>query len=373
MLLHKLYWCARACLVLVAVLLITVGCSSGCSSTGSSNPMVPQPSITMLSPHGGTIYYVGEDEVITAMWRTSSFIPINFYRVYLSYGNSNDWEEVNGNVSMENNNIIAFHWFLPDDFSPLGNYCLKVEGWGNPSRLIVDTVSSNFLIQALYVDYGPVTSFTIDIPDQIALGLDFPLTVTAKNEEGDVVVNYDSPVYIYCGTTPGPPTIYTGCTVGDNLATGVWDNGTVSHTGFSECFLYFMPDTTYYLSVSTSSNASDCLPDVAEFLCVRNCVYINTPTSSTTWTVTNTEEIIVNAGGVDGGVCFDFYYSDNFGSSWNLIENGVACGVQPQAYAWTIPATMDNLNTASFKIRVTYHTTEGITFTKDSDAFIIDF
>ncbi len=250
-------------LVISIIFILFVG---GCN--GGSNPVAPAPigQIHIEAPNEHTSWYV--DGIAVAIWEVFSVAPIDHYRVYLSNDDSSHWVEIaTGHISLEDNNRVVFHWAIPVDFEP-GNYYLRIKGYSD-NLLVAETTSPSFLIQRFEVEYGPVASFAIDVPDQIVSSLDFMMTVTAKDIDDNVVMDYNSVIYLFCGTIADEfGMYYIGCTIGDGLTTGIWSNGEVSHYGFSECFLGMTPDTTYYLSVGTTMDNP--LPGFAEVLYVDN-------------------------------------------------------------------------------------------------------
>ncbi|MBU1083014.1 hypothetical protein KKE14_01055 [Patescibacteria group bacterium] len=87
---------------------------------------------------------------------------------------------------------------------------------------MAETESEEFII-----DYGPLSSLDVDYPSAVPVDTDFGITVTAKDQYDNTIVNYNTTIEIsIAGATITPWTIGNGST------TGTWSNGTVTHDGY---------------------------------------------------------------------------------------------------------------------------------------------
>jgi len=102
------------------------------------------------------------------------------------------------------------------------------------------------------------------MPEEVDADGDFELTITAMDDSGLVITNYDQPVYVFMGFMPDDPftMYYTGCVIGNGEES--WGDGKISHHDNECMFLGLSPGTDYYLAIAPSMEASP-LPEFKHF------------------------------------------------------------------------------------------------------------
>jgi len=245
---------ARVYLVLVIALI--VGINMGCSNEG---PIAPANTglVFQQSPSGGQ--WISNQET-TISWEIDPRFGSIYesFMAYYSVDSGDYWLLIDNTLDM------TIDWTIPSEVNS-ANCLVKVVGCSSDSAIITDVVSELFSI----IPFGMIDHFIVSAPDVVIHSTNFVLSVTAKDSYDNVVTNYDSVGYIFLGTSLDMfGMYYTGHTIGDGLTTGVWNNGKVSHHGFSECFLGMTSDTTYYLSVGIAMDGP--LPGFGEVLYIDN-------------------------------------------------------------------------------------------------------
>ncbi|PKP00919.1 MAG: hypothetical protein CVU11_16775, partial [Bacteroidetes bacterium HGW-Bacteroidetes-6] len=254
-------------------------------------------SITVSSPNGGEIWYVGQSKNIT--WSASN--TTNYYNIDYSTDNGNTWTSLASSYYTTGG---TFAWTVPN--TPSTNCIVRITDANN----LPVTDQSN-------------TVFTIASPF---------ITVTSPNGGESYESCYGQYINFQCGGTTNYYKIEYST-----------DNGT-SWTTITASYYATGSNVSYLWSTIPQSNSANCLVKVTD----KNDAAV-LDQSDATFTIEPNEEIIVTSpnGGESWEVGsshtitwvaaptstrFYIYYSVNNGSSWTSITSTYST-----SYSWTVP------------------------------------
>lgn len=331
---------------------IAVHSTSAISGSFSINDITPTVTINVINPDAShPTWAIGSTESI--QWLividgTGGDPGISQYNIDYAVDGTTNWQSiVAGQASISGNLLYSYDWVIPE-ISPnlLGNdFKIKISVLDKDTVLIAEGISELFSI-----DYGNVTSFDIEAPLKIATDLVFDVTITAIDQYGNVISNFNS------------PDIVLNYTVGSDIAIisqtqgllSAWNNGLATLSNNIVIFTL-----TERINISSGSVVITNPPDLAEGTAnvdfVRDLIAIDIPNDSTVWNVGDTKDIIFRVGGETPIDHIEIYYSEGTGlpeDAWILINDDVVlASPQPQAYPWNIP-TVNLPNTQGFIIKV---------------------
>ncbi|MBU1083015.1 Ig-like domain-containing protein, partial [Patescibacteria group bacterium] len=310
--------------------------------------------VTVTTPTGATDWDIGDTENI--VWTMNRDIPDadpDYYKLYYSVNSGSDYTLIDDNVPFVPGPSQSYPWEIPV-VSGAGTkvFMVKVEAYYTSTGYITEDESVLFAI-----DYGALASVSIDYHSTMSLWTNFALTVTAKDQYDNTIVNYNTEINLNSsGATITPWTIGNGST------TGTWSNGTVTHDGYQ-----FGPGSAGPTTL-VFTPPGDAFPIVLE----NNGVYFDTPVAATSWQEGTSQNVIFRAGGTTSIDHLAVYYSDDNGSSWTLDNGSVSPGAMPQTYSWDIPLDMDNIGLQQFQIQIkSYDSGSSLIATGTSAAFTI--
>lgn len=155
----------------------------------------------------------------------------------------------------------TYDWTVNNDV-PGAQWKVRVQSYDSGDALIATGTSDPFT-----VSYGPVASFTVVAPEKADSNKFFSLTVTAKDQYGNTITDFNNAVAI--GTVPSG---ITPVTIGNGSTTGSWASGVVTYAGYTigEPGSYTITatysgktgSTSIYINPLGSSRVTGCYQDI---------------------------------------------------------------------------------------------------------------
>ena len=317
----------------------------------------------------GINWDIGDSETIT--WITDVSIPDlqpDYFKLYYSEDSGSSWESIDDNVPYSSS-PQDYIWDIPVvNGAGESDFQVKVESYLNsdPNTPTCTGTSLDFTI-----DYGPLDSLVVDAPPEMADNPEIDITITAKDIYSNTILNYNVTSMDWI-CTGGANATCLKLNKNFGSMTVTWNNGIslVDIPNDMQFDLTFPTEARVGQGsiqfISGVKAASDNVTWVAEI------VIIDAPISASTWYTSNSENITFKSGGETTPDFLKIYYSHNSGSDWNLIDDNVTYGSQPQTYNWDIPGSVTNPGQQVFQIKVESHTTaSGLITSGTSDSFII--
>ncbi len=195
---------------------ISIG-AFGCSNEG---PIAPANMglAFQQSPSGGQ--WISRQET-TISWEIDPQCGSVFesFKIHYSVNSGDYW------FLIEETKNIAINWIIPSEINST-NCLVKVAGYLSDSIPIAEVVSEPFSV----IPFGMIDHFIVSAPDVVIHSTNFVLSVTAKDQYHNTIINYNDILYLLIDDmdfpSDNPPII------GDGSDHGVWVNGIVINCGY---------------------------------------------------------------------------------------------------------------------------------------------
>lgn len=275
--------------------------SNSCMTDISDNLFTITPatsSITVSSPNGGEVWYVGQNKTIT--WTANN--TTDYYNIDYSTDNGSTWTSLTSSYYTVSG---TYSWTIPN------------------------TPSTNCLVKVTDANNTPVT----DVSNSVFTIAEPFITVVSPNG-GESLGSCDSEyINFQCGGTSSYYKIEYSVDNGSNWTT------------ITSSFYSTSSNPSYLWSTIPNNDSGNCLIRITDkndasildqsdavFTIVPNeDIIVTSPNGGESWEVGSTNQITwVSAPSSDR---YSVYYSVNNGSSWTLITSGT----YNNYYAWTVP------------------------------------
>lgn len=240
---------------------------------------------------------------------------------------------------------------------------------------------------SIVIDYGPVADLGFAISmngqplhnEQLAIETAFTLSATAKDEDGNLLTDFNIPLDL---SVSGVPT-FNYSTLGNGSDTGTWSNGTVS---FDEYQLFVSDQNLGSLPLTISIGIANPFPipgpanrTIDNLILNKYGIFIFEPNGGTTWNINDTETITYRFGGFTppAGSVGRFFYSQNEGADFVAIKDELGNDLElPYSslselnYAWLLNEdlfTAGNLGNKFFQIKAQFVDEGGTPAIPDDD------
>jgi hypothetical protein len=269
-------------------------------------------SITVSSPNGSEVWYVGQSKTIT--WTATN--TTNYYNIDYSTDNGNTWTSLASSYYAVSG---TFTWTVPN--TPSTNCRVRVTDANNLP--VTDQSNTVFTIAAPYI------------------------TVLTPNGGESIESCYGQYINFQCGGTSNYYKIEYSINNGTSWTT---INSSYYSTGTNPSYLWgSVPQnnsTTCLIRVTDTGNASVLDQSDATFTILPNDeIIVTSPDGGESWQVGSVHNLTWVA--APTSTRFYIYYSVNGGSSWTNINN-----LYSTSYSWTVP---DNESTNALIKVVDYY------------------
>ena len=260
----------------------------------------PTPYITVTSPNGGNIFYVGTAYNIswTYGYLSSSFVVIDY-----SINNGSTWNSITASA----NNTGSYAWMVPN--TPSANCLVRVSEYGIPS--VYDVSNAVFSIVYPYV--------TVSVPNggEIWNGCSSQnITWTGYGSAGPWKVEYSS----------------------NNGAS--WNTlvSSTSNSYYTWSPVPNSPGTNYIVRVTSTADVLVTDNSNGPFTVTQNtAIIVTSPNGGENWQVANPTTRLITWTQTGASNYYDIYYSTDNGATWNTIITDTY--ITSNQYTWTIPNT----------------------------------
>ena len=242
----------------------------------------PTPYITVTSPNGGNIFYVGTAYNIswTYGYLSSSFVVIDY-----SINNGSTWNSITASA----NNTGSYAWMVPN--TPSANCLVRVSEYGIPS--VYDVSNAVFSIVYPYV--------TVSVPNggEIWNGCSSQnITWTGYGSAGPWKVEYSS----------------------NNGAS--WNTlvSSTSNSYYTWSPVPNSPGTNYIVRVTSTADVLVTDNSNGPFTVTQNtAIIVTSPNGGENWQVANPTTRLITWTQTGASNYYDIYYSTDNGATWNTI------------------------------------------------------
>ena len=259
----------------------------------------PQPRITVTSPNGGNVFYVGSAYNIT--W-SSAYLSSNFVKIDYSTNNGDTWTTIFASTA----NDGSESWSVPN--TPSENCLIRISEFGNPS--VFDESNAVFTIRYPYVQ------------------INTPNGGESWNGCSSQSISWSS-----YGAGSGPWRVEYSI---NNGAT--WTILTNSTTSSSYTWNPVPNTPSANASVRVTKTTDALVKDTsdANFTITQNtAIVLTSPNGGESWQVANPTSRLITWTSSGVSNYYNIYYSIDNGNDWNTIVSNQY--ITSNQYSWTIP------------------------------------